>query len=209
MKKRLLNIFILIIPAGVLIYLLVQPTQPTLAEKAPDTVTVAPQPRFPPLDKSTMDMSYYPVNYPVLKIQDKVSEPLAMRVVYSRPLRNGRKIFGELLEYGKLWRLGANEATEIEFFKDVKIKGKKVSKGRYTMYALPYETRWTIIINKDTDTWGSFKYDMKKDVLRVDVDVQRQAEIVEAYTMVFEKAQSGANLIIAWDDAATSLPISF
>jgi Protein of unknown function (DUF2911) len=209
MKKQILSIVLFIVPAAVLVYFLVQPTQAIKAEKAPDSLTTAPQPRFPPLDKSTMDMSYYPVNYPVLKIQDKASEPLAMRVIYSRPLKNGRKIFGELLEYGKIWRLGANEASEIEFFKDVKVKGKKISKGRYTMYALPYETKWTIIFNKDNDTWGSFKYDIKKDVLRVDIDTQRLAEPLDAYSMVFEKGQAGVNLIIAWDDAMVAVPISF
>jgi len=80
-----------------------------------------------------MDMSYYPNGYPVLKIQDKITEPLIARVIYSRPQKNGRVIFGELLEYGKVWRLGANEATEIEFFKDVKNNNKKKKKGRYTM----------------------------------------------------------------------------
>ncbi|WP_315818688.1 DUF2911 domain-containing protein [Paraflavitalea speifideaquila] len=72
------------------------------------------------IDKSPMDMAYYPVNYPVLKIQNKVSEPLMARVIYSRPLKNGRSVFGELVEYGQIWRLGANEATEIELYRDVK-----------------------------------------------------------------------------------------
>ena len=76
---------------------------------------------FPPIDKSPMDMCYFPANFPVLKIQDKITEPLAARVIYSRPQRNGRIIFGDLVEYGKVWRLGANEATEIEFYRDVKI----------------------------------------------------------------------------------------
>ena len=79
-----------------------------------------------------MDMSYYPNRYPVLKIQDKVTEPLVARVIYSRPQKNGRVIFGELIDYGKVWRLGANEATEIEFFTDVKINEIKIKKGRYT-----------------------------------------------------------------------------
>ena len=61
-----------------------------------------------PLDKSPMDMCYFPVNYPVLKIQNKVTEPLAARVIYSRPQKNGRSVFGELVEYNKIWRLGAN-----------------------------------------------------------------------------------------------------
>src|SRR5215211_5565051 len=94
------------------------------------------QSKFPPLDKSPMDVSYYPVNYPILKIQDRAAEALTARVVYSRPQKNGRIVFGELVEYGKVWRIGANEATELEFYKDVKIGGKKIKKGRYTVYAL-------------------------------------------------------------------------
>src|ERR1700753_4009541 len=73
------------------------------------------------LDNSPLDMSYYPVDYPVLKIQDKVTEPLVARVVYSRPQKRGRKLFGDLINYGEVWRLGANEATEVEFFRDVKV----------------------------------------------------------------------------------------
>src|SRR3954468_2983373 len=118
---------------------------------------------LPPVDKSPMDMCYYPNNYPVLKIQDKATEPLVARVIYSRPQKNGRLIFGELVEYGKVWRLGANEATEIEFYQNVKISNTKIKKGRYTMYCIPYADKWTLIINKETDTWGSFKYDQKKD----------------------------------------------
>src|SRR6478672_8590469 len=107
---------------------------------------------LPPVDKSPMDMCYYPNNYPVLKIQDKATEPVVARVIYSRPQKNGRLIFGDLVEYGKVWRLGANEATEIEFFRSVKIGDKKVEKGRYTLYAIPATDKWTLIFSKDTDT---------------------------------------------------------
>ena len=93
--------------------------------------------RIPPMDKSPMDMSYYPANYPILKIQDKVTEPVAARVIYSRPQKNGRTVFGELIEFGSIWRLGANEATEMELFKDARIGANKVKKGRYTLYAIP------------------------------------------------------------------------
>jgi hypothetical protein len=163
---------------------------------------------LPPVDKSPMDMCYYPNNYPVLKIQDKATEPLVARVIYSRPQKNGRLIFGDLVEYGKVWRLGANEATEIEFFRNVKIGDKKVEKGRYTLYAIPAEEDWTIILNKDNDTWGAFKYDEQKDVLRTAVPVQKLNEGVEALAMTFEKSDSGCNLIIAWDNIKASLPIS-
>lgn len=163
---------------------------------------------LPPVDKSPMDMCYYPGNYPILKIQDKTTELPVTRVIYSRPQKNGRLIFGELVEYGKVWRLGANEATEIEFFKSVKIGDKKVEKGRYTLYAIPMEDSWTIILNKDVDTWGAFKYDEQKDVARTTVPIQKLNEGVESFAMTFEKSDSGCNLIIAWDNIKASLPIS-
>lgn len=173
------------------------------------SVTVCAQSKFPPLDKSPMDMSYYPSGYPVLKIQDKATDPLIARVIFSRPQKNGRNIFGELVEYGKVWRMGANEATELELYKNVKIGDKKVKKGRYTLYCIPYADKWTLIVNKETDTWGAFKYDEKKDLLRIDLPVQKQTDILDAFVMQFEKAATGANLVIAWDDVKVSLPISF
>lgn len=136
--------------------------------------SVFSQARFPVIDKSPMDICYYPVNYPILKIQNKATEPLIVRVSYSRPQKNGRMVFGELVEFGKVWRLGANEATEIELFKDVKIGGNKLKKGRYTIYAIPVADKWTIIFNKETDIWGAFQYDSKKDVLRIDVRVLKK-----------------------------------
>jgi hypothetical protein len=164
--------------------------------------------KMPPLDKSPMDMSYYPVNYPILKIQDKVTEPLIMRVVYSRPQTNGRLIFGGLQQYGEVWRLGANEATEIEFFKDVNINNKKIRKGRYTIYAIPYPDKWTFIVNKDTDVWGSFVYDASKDVVRIDLPVKKNTP-TEDMSIVFEKTAFGANMNMFWADVATTLPIYF
>lgn len=171
-------------------------------------MAAAAQSKFTPMDKSPMDVSYYPINYPILKIQDRATEPLVARVVYSRPQKNGRSVFGELVEYGTVWRLGANEATEIEFFKDVKVGGKKIKKGRYSMYALVYPDKWTIILNSDTDTWGAFKYDAKKDVARVDVPVQKSNENLEAFAMAFEKANGSFNLLAAWDDVMVRIPIS-
>ena len=167
------------------------------------------QSKFPALDKSPMDMSYYPANYPILKIQNKATEPLMARVVFSRPQKNGRTVFGELVEYGKVWRLGANEATEIELYKDAKIGGNKLKKGRYTMYAIPFQEKWTIIFNKETDIWGAFQYDMKKDILRIDVRTEKVTDLTEAFSMIFEKGNGGANLIIAWDDVQVKLPFTF
>jgi hypothetical protein len=171
------------------------------------STTTAQQAKVPALDKSPMDMSYFPTDYPILKTQNKVAAPPVARVVYSRPQKDNRTIFGELVEYDKVWRMGANEATEIEFFKDVTIAGKKVPKGRYTLYALPTESKWTIILNKDTDTWGAFVYDQKKDVLRTDVPVQAVPTPVEAFSMNFNKTEKGMDLFIAWDTVSVTLPI--
>ena len=165
--------------------------------------------KAPSLDKSPMDMSYCPVNYPVLKIQNKVTEPLVARITYSRPQKNGRTVFGELVEYDKVWRLGANEATEIELFKDVQIGNNSLKKGRYTMYAIPEPEKWTIIFNKETDIWGAFQYNEKKDVCRTEVKTEKQQDTTEAFTMVFEKTDSGAKLVMSWDNVIAVLPITF
>ena len=162
------------------------------------------------LDSSPLDMTYYPVDYPVLKIQDKVSEPLIARVVYSRPQKRGRRLFGELVNYGQVWRLGANEATEIEFFRDVKVDGKAIKKGRYTLYALVDSDKWTIIFNKETDTWGAFRYDSSKDVLRVSEPVEKQSGVTEIFSIAFQKAaKKGAVLSFSWDDVLVKLPVSW
>jgi hypothetical protein len=172
--------------------------------------TVTAQSKFPSLDKSPMDMSYYPANYPILKIQDKATEPLIARVVYGRPQKDGRLVFGNLEQYGKIWRLGANEATEIEFYKDVKLGNKKIKKGRYTLYALLNADKWTMILNKETDTWGAFKYDSAKDLARTEVPVQKQNDRVEIFSMAFEKnTATSASLVIAWDDVLVKLPFSW
>lgn len=165
--------------------------------------------KLPVLDKSPMDMSYYPVDYPVLKVQNKVNEPLLARVVYSRPQKNGRRVFGELVEYGQIWRLGANEATEIELYRDCRINGEKLRKGRYTMYAIPHPGAWTIIINKETDSWGAFIYDPKKDVLRTEIKTEHLEEAAEVFSMTFCKTETGVNLVIAWDDVKATIPFNF
>ncbi len=161
------------------------------------------------LDKSPLDLSYWPANYPILKMSGKVKDMPNARLIYSRPLKNGRTIFGGIIKYNEIWRLGANEATEIEFFKNVKIDGKTVAKGRYTMYCLPTETQWTIILNKDNYCWGNFIYDVKKDLLRKTITLEKNTEVVEAMTMYFEETKNGANLIMLWDDTKAVLPISF
>ncbi len=172
--------------------------------------SVFSQDSIPPLDRSPMDMSYFPFNYPVLKVQHKATDPLIMRVNYGRPQRNNRTIFGDLVPYNSVWRLGANEATEIEFFRDVKINGKKLMKGRYTIYAIPDSARWTMILNTETDTWGAFGYDQKKDVLREGIPLRKRKDSIDMFTLYFEGTQKNrANLVMIWDNIEARLPISW
>jgi hypothetical protein len=154
-----------------------------------------------------LDVCYFPDNYPKLKIQGKATDPLMARVIYSRPGKDGRVVFGELIAFGKLWRLGANEATEIEFFQNVKIGNYNIKKGRYTMYTIPETGNWTVIFNKENDTWGSYGYDAKKDVAKITVPVQSITESVELFTIEMDKINNGFNLNISWDNTKISLPI--
>ncbi len=166
------------------------------------------QPKATELDKSPMDMSYWPANYPILKMSGKAKDMPVARVIYGRPLKNGRVIFGGIVKYNDVWRLGANEATEVEFFKNVKIGGRTVPKGRYSLFCEPAENKWTLIISKDNYSWGSFTYDNKKDVLRTDIDIEKNSESVEAFTIYFDETKNGANLIFLWDELKASLPIA-
>jgi hypothetical protein len=197
MMKKIILAAIIIFPAA----FAVAQTQAQVSTLQPMEI------KIPAMDKSPMDMAYFPADYPLLKTQNKATQPPIARVIYSRPQRDNRVIFGELIEYNKVWRLGANEATEIEFYKDVTIAGKKLLKGRYTLYAIPTETKWTIIVNKDTDTWGAFIYDQKKDVMRTDVAVKTVSTPVEDFSMEFTQRDKGANLVIAWENVSVSLPI--
>ncbi|WP_276479735.1 DUF2911 domain-containing protein [Paraflavitalea pollutisoli] len=160
------------------------------------------------VDKSPMDMAYYPVDYPKLNMSHNNQEPLIARVIYSRPQKSGRAIFGDVLKYGNPWRLGANEATELEFFKDVVIENQKVAKGRYVMYCIPYEDKWTVVLNNDLYTWG-LKIDSTKDAYRFTIPINKTNYPFEFFTMEFDKQGKGAELIVEWDSVRAKLPFTF
>lgn len=162
----------------------------------------------PGLDKSPMDMSYFPVDYPKLKMTGSIHEAPVARVIYSRPQKNNRMIFGDLVKYGSIWRLGANEATEIEFFRDVSITDKKVAKGRYVIYCIPQENNWTLVLNSDLFTWG-LKIDSTKDEYKFNIPIAKTRFPYELFTMEFEKAGKGMQLNMEWDSVKASLPITW
>lgn len=160
------------------------------------------------MDLSPMDMSYFPVDYPILKMTGSISTAPVIRLIYSRPHLQGRKLFHDLLKYGERWRLGANEATEIHFYRDVNINNKIIPAGRYVLYCIPEETKWTIILNNSIDTWG-LKIDSIKDFQQFEIPVTRNNLKLEYLTIVFEKTGQGADLIIAWSELLARLPIEF
>ena len=163
------------------------------------------QVKFPGLDKSPMDMSYCPANY----MFADTPGTLIGRIIYSRPQKKDGQIFGGLVPYKEVWRLGANEATELDFFQPVTIGGKKIAAGRYTLYTIPDSLQWTMILSTTTDTWGAFSYDAKYDVVRVDVPVRHLDSSIEALSIVFNKTASGSDLVMAWDKTEAILPVAY
>jgi hypothetical protein len=162
--------------------------------------------KFPALDASPADLTYFPSNAAQTAKKGGTS-PAVIKVVYSRPAKKGREVFGALEPFGKVYRLGANESTEIKFLKPVVIGGKSIPAGSYGLFAIPNKSTWTIIISKDTDHWGAYTYDESHDLVRVDVPVKTLATEVENLSMVFTPQAKGAVLNIAWDKTAVAVPI--
>ena len=155
---------------------------------------------FAGLDKSPLDLAYYRPS--------RGAQPV-MRVLYSRPQMNGREIFGEMIPYGKVWRLGANESTEIQFFQDVAINGTKVKAGRYTVYATPGEKELEVIFSSDVDTWGAYAYKAENNVASITVPVEASEKAIEAFSITFGKADNGAHMVMGWENTLVREPIEF
>jgi hypothetical protein len=156
--------------------------------------------KLPALDASPADISWLPPNR---------KDPVA-KIIYGRPLKKGRTMLGGTEPFGKVWRLGANEATEIKLFKDVTFGDKTVKAGTYTMYAIPAEKEWTIIFNSKLDTWGAYSYDEKLDVARITVPVSKPESEVEAFTIAFDEPKNNAStMFIAWENTLVKVPVKF
>ncbi|RYG38664.1 MAG: DUF2911 domain-containing protein, partial [Chitinophagaceae bacterium] len=151
-------------------------TLPMLPQEMPGNI-------YAQVDISPMDMSYFPVDYPKIKMANSAVAPPLARVVYSRPHLQRRRLFSGILKYDEPWRLGANESTEIDFYKNVTVAGKKIKAGRYILYCIPHKDSWTIILNDNIDTWG-LKQDPAKDVERFKVPATSNNPLLEYFTMV-------------------------
>lgn len=167
------------------------------------------------MDQSPMDMIYLPADYPLKRMQLPIAQDIAapvVRIIYSRPHKKGRKIFGadstSLCAYGKEWRLGANEATEITFFRTVSINGKNIGPGTFTMFCIPNADSWEIIFNADTNIWG-LNRNPTKDVFSLMIPAKVQEPSIEDFTMVLQETKEGGNLLMAWDNVKVDLPIVY
>ncbi len=128
-------------------------------------------------------------------------------VEYSRPAVRGRKIFGDLVPFDKVWRTGANKVTTIAFDQDVMIANKKVKAGSYALLTIPGKKEWTVILNSDDKQWGAYEYDNKKDVLRLTAKAEKTAK-VENLTIAFEQVNpTTANLVISWEMTAVRFAV--
>jgi hypothetical protein len=132
-----------------------------------------------------------------------------VKIVYSQPQKRNREIFGKLVPFGQVWRMGANEATEITVTKDLLINSVLVRSGTYSLFAIPNQNSWTFIINSDLGLWGAYNYSSKLDVLRFDVPVKENSSVVEGFTMVFDQKNELANLLITWDKLRIEIPFKF
>lgn len=160
------------------------------------TTTDAEAQKFPGLDKSPHDVASFPRQSPVVK------------VVYGRPQLKGRDL-ETLAPSGKVWRTGANEATEITFKRDVNFGGKMVKAGTYSLFTIPANgaSDWTIILNTDTDVWGAYSYDESKDVARVNGKQTVSTEPIEAFSVAFTGDATNMTLHLGWGNKVVSVDI--
>lgn len=162
---------------------------------------------FRGLDKSPLDCTYLPDHF----AHDRQGDDEAIiKIIYSRPAKRNREIFGQLIPYGKVWRTGANEAAEIKFYKNVTLGGKKIKAGTYSLYTIPGEKEWTLIISNELDYWGSYRYDAKNDVARIPAKVMQQDQTVENFSIqFFDETDHSATLKLAWDQTVIAVPVEF
>jgi len=130
-------------------------------------------------------------------------------VSYSRPNVKGRKIFGALEPYDKVWRTGANSATVVKFTDAIKVEGKDLPAGEYALFTIPGKTEWTIIFNKGVKEWGAYTYSEANDVLRVKVKPIALKEKVETFTIQFANVyDTSAQLQLSWENTLVNVNLT-
>lgn len=153
---------------------------------------------FKNLDIASHDISYFR--------ETMVTAPL-VKVIYGRPTTKSDKIFGNKIPYGKLWRTGANEATEVKLYKDVQFGDTFVKAGTYVLVTIPGEKEWEVILSAQLDVWGAFQYDASADVARIKVPVSK-AEGLKVFSIAFKKVNQNLLLmILGWGETRVKVPL--
>ena len=153
--------------------------------------------KFSDLDKSPMDVASYPTSY-------RESNKL-VKIAYSRPQLKGRPM-SKLAPNDKVWRTGANEAAEITLYVPMNIGGKQVAAGTYSLFTIPGEKEWTIILSSDINVWGAYSYNKANDVARATGEVSTADDALEAFSIAFEEADGGVHMHLGWGNQRVAVP---
>lgn len=154
---------------------------------------------------------YSQVNMPAPSPSSQIQQTVGLTditISYSRPSAKGRTIFGDLVPFGKVWRTGANSATIIEFKDPVSFNGVNVPAGKYSLLSIPEKNSWTVILNSNTELWGTGTYKQSEDVARFPVKVTNLPQSVETFTIsVGNLGMNSAEITISWDKTAVSFNV--
>ena len=150
---------------------------------------------FKGLDKSPMDIASFPSNY---RVSEKV-----IKIIYSRPQLKGRSL-EKLAPLGKKWRTGANEATEVTFYKDVIFGGAAVKAGTYTMYAVPGKATWTVALSSQLNVWGVYFHKDENDVAKVTIPIKQTEENLNVFSIAIDEDMT---INMGWGTTLISIPV--
>jgi len=150
---------------------------------------------FKGLDKSPMDIASFPSNY---RVSEKV-----IKIIYSRPQLKGRSL-EKLAPLGKKWRTGANEATEVTFYKDVIFGGAAVKAGTYTMYAIPGKATWTVALSSQLNVWGVYFHKDENDVAKVTIPVKQTEENLDVFSIAIDEDMT---INMGWGSTLIRIPV--
>lgn len=155
--------------------------------------------KFSSLDKSPLDIASFPNSY-----KDSKKE---MKVIYSRPQLKDRAL-SKLAPNGKVWRTGANEAAELVIYSDINLGGTSIKAGTYSLFTIPGDNEWTVILSSDLNVWGSYSYNKANDVARITVPVATNKDSIEAFSIALEEGENGIDMYLAWSTTIVKVPFT-
>ena len=155
--------------------------------------------------------AYSQWNIPAASPRHTVEQEFSMAKIsldYGRPAVKGRKVFGELVPFGQVWRAGANSATKIIFEQSIDFGGKVVPAGTYGVFVIPQEKEWKIILNKDANQWGAYSYDERLNIVDITVPTQKLTEAQEVFEIALNpKDENNVDMVFKWDLTKVIVPL--